>query len=77
MPTKKLNVSVASKGRKKKTTQSTLKSIGRDESITLMHALGRVLNPKCKYRDFSSAHTCNLGLFQLMKTKCFCTVPRN
>ncbi|KAH8247724.1 hypothetical protein KR038_009144, partial [Drosophila bunnanda] len=46
MPTKKLNVSVASKGRKKKTTQSTLKSIGRDESITLMHALGRVLNPK-------------------------------
>ncbi|KAH8293762.1 hypothetical protein KR054_003987, partial [Drosophila jambulina] len=46
MPTKKLNVSVASKGRKKKATQSTLKSIGRDESITLMHALGRVLNPK-------------------------------
>ncbi|KAH8383475.1 hypothetical protein KR009_008885, partial [Drosophila setifemur] len=46
MPTKPLNVSVvAAKGRKKK-TQSTLKSIGRDESITLMHALGRVLNPK-------------------------------
>jgi len=47
MPTKQLNVSVATKGRKKK-MQSTLKSIGRDESITLMHALGRVLNPKCK-----------------------------
>ncbi|KAH8308196.1 hypothetical protein KR059_007992, partial [Drosophila kikkawai] len=46
MPTKKLDISVASKGRKKKATQSTLKSIGRDESITLMHALGRVLNPK-------------------------------
>ncbi|XP_017113975.1 cell cycle checkpoint protein RAD17 isoform X1 [Drosophila elegans] len=45
MPTKQLNVSVATKGRKKK-MQSTLKSIGRDESITLMHALGRVLNPK-------------------------------
>uniref|UniRef100_A0A6P4ETE8 Cell cycle checkpoint protein RAD17 n=1 Tax=Drosophila rhopaloa TaxID=1041015 RepID=A0A6P4ETE8_DRORH len=45
MPTKQLNVSVVTKGRKKK-TQSTLKSIGRDESITLMHALGRVLNPK-------------------------------
>ncbi|KAH8267349.1 hypothetical protein KR018_011803, partial [Drosophila ironensis] len=47
MPTKQLNVSIVApaKGRKKK-TQSTLKSIGRDESITLMHALGRVLNPK-------------------------------
>ncbi|KAH8360158.1 hypothetical protein KR093_011093, partial [Drosophila rubida] len=42
-----LNVSTASKGRKKKPT-NTLKSIGRDESITMMHALGRVFNPKCK-----------------------------
>ncbi|XP_017047247.1 cell cycle checkpoint protein RAD17 [Drosophila ficusphila] len=45
MPIKQLNTSVSTKGRKKK-MQSTLKSIGRDESITLMHALGRVLNPK-------------------------------
>lgn len=32
------------KGRKKETK---LKSVGGDESITLMHALGRVFNPKC------------------------------
>ncbi|KAH8318037.1 hypothetical protein KR074_003562, partial [Drosophila pseudoananassae] len=51
MPTKQLDVSVAAttKGRKAK-TQSTLKSIGRDESITLMHAMGRVMNPKSKFR---------------------------
>ncbi|XP_034487386.1 cell cycle checkpoint protein RAD17 [Drosophila innubila] len=45
MATKQLNVTAPSKGRKKKAT-NTLKSIGRDESITMMHALGRVFNPK-------------------------------
>ncbi|TDG47411.1 hypothetical protein AWZ03_006139 [Drosophila navojoa] len=45
METKQLNVSAPSKGRKRKAT-NTLKSIGRDESITMMHALGRVFNPK-------------------------------
>ncbi|EDW85055.1 uncharacterized protein Dwil_GK14447 [Drosophila willistoni] len=45
IPVKQLDVSVVSKGRKRK-AQSTLKFIGRDESITLMHALGRVFNPK-------------------------------
>lgn len=33
---------------RKKKGQSTLKSVGRDESVTMMHALGRVFNPKCK-----------------------------
>lgn len=47
MATKKMNVSLPSKGRKRKAT-NTLKSIGRDESITMLHALGRVFNPKCK-----------------------------
>uniref|UniRef100_A0A1A9WCB6 AAA+ ATPase domain-containing protein n=1 Tax=Glossina brevipalpis TaxID=37001 RepID=A0A1A9WCB6_9MUSC len=31
---------------KKRKSQSSLKSIGKDESITMMHALGRALNPK-------------------------------
>lgn len=47
MATKQLNVTVPSKGRKRKAA-NTLKSIGRDESITMLHALGRVFNPKCK-----------------------------
>ncbi|XP_017067202.2 cell cycle checkpoint protein RAD17 [Drosophila eugracilis] len=69
MPTKQLNVSVATKGRKKK-IQNTLKSIGRDESITLMHALGRVLNPK--YKDDKSMVYSPEEL-----TEAFNTEPRN
>ncbi|KAH8351170.1 hypothetical protein KR084_008970, partial [Drosophila pseudotakahashii] len=70
MPTKQLNVSVvATKGRKKK-MQSTLKSIGRDESITLMHALGRVLNPKFN-EDKSMLHSPE------ELTEAFNTEPRN
>lgn len=47
----KLNLEIAqassSKSTKSKTSKQTkLKSIGRDETITLMHALGRVFNPK-------------------------------
>ena len=38
-----------SKPSKKKKTQSKLKSVGRDEYVTMMHALGRVFNPKCKF----------------------------
>lgn len=34
---------------RKRKCQSTLKSVGRDESVTMMHALGRIFNPKCKY----------------------------
>ncbi|XP_022208239.2 cell cycle checkpoint protein RAD17 [Drosophila obscura] len=70
MPTKPLSVSsVTSKGRKRK-TQSTLKSIGRDESITLMHALGRVLNPKFN-EDKRLQHSPEV------LTEAFCTEPRN
>ncbi|EDW97551.1 cell cycle checkpoint protein RAD17 [Drosophila yakuba] len=69
MPTKQLNVSVAAKGRKKK-MQSTLKSIGRDESITLMHALGRVLNPKFN-EDKTMLHSPE------EITEAFNTEPRN
>lgn len=32
----------------KSKNSNKIKSIGTDESITLMHGLGRVLNPKCK-----------------------------
>lgn len=35
---------------KKRKNQNSLKSIGKDESITMMHALGRVFNPKCKLK---------------------------
>lgn len=28
--------------------KSKLKSLGTDENITVLHALGRVFNPKCK-----------------------------
>ncbi|EDW42158.1 cell cycle checkpoint protein RAD17 [Drosophila sechellia] len=69
MPTKQLNVSVSAKGRKKK-MQSTLKSIGRDESITLMHALGRVLNPKFN-EDKTMLHSPE------EITEAFNTEPRN
>ncbi|XP_073828733.1 rad17 checkpoint clamp loader component [Musca autumnalis] len=31
---------------RKRKHQSTLKSVGRDESVTMMHALGRIFNPK-------------------------------
>ncbi|XP_030376222.1 cell cycle checkpoint protein RAD17 [Scaptodrosophila lebanonensis] len=44
MPTMQLEAKPM-KSRKRK-AQSTLKSIGRDESITMMHALGRIFNPK-------------------------------
>lgn len=33
---------------RKRKIQSTLKSVGRDDSLTMMHALGRVFNPKCR-----------------------------
>ncbi|XP_034665342.1 cell cycle checkpoint protein RAD17 [Drosophila subobscura] len=69
MPTKELNVSVISKGRKRK-TQSTLKSIGRDESITVMHALGRVMNPKFT-EDKRLQHSPEV------LTEAFRTEPRN
>ncbi|XP_002136949.4 cell cycle checkpoint protein RAD17 isoform X1 [Drosophila pseudoobscura] len=69
MPTKQLNVSVTSKGRQRK-MQSTLKSIGRDESITLMHAVGRVLNPKCNEEK-------RLQHSPEVLTEAFCTEPRN
>ncbi|KAH8330220.1 hypothetical protein KR067_000192, partial [Drosophila pandora] len=71
MPTKKLDVSVAAttKGRKTK-TQSTLKSIGRDESITLMHAMGRVMNPKIN--DSKRLQHSPEGI-----TESFRTEPRN
>lgn len=38
-----------SKSTKSKTESLKCSSLGSDESITLMHALGRVLNPKCKF----------------------------
>ncbi|ALC45518.1 Rad17, partial [Drosophila busckii] len=51
--TTKLNISTSATVRKRKAT-NTLKSIGRDESITMMHALGRVFNPK--YEDNRLQH---------------------
>lgn len=44
--TKALNSSKRSKAAKK----SKFKSLGCDESVTTLHALGRVFNPKCKNR---------------------------
>ncbi|KAL9878931.1 rad17 checkpoint clamp loader component isoform 2-T2 [Glossina fuscipes fuscipes] len=37
---------------KKRKSQNSLKSIGKDESITMMHALGRVFNPKYNQERF-------------------------
>lgn len=37
-----------SKTSKKRKVQRKLQSVGRDDYITMMHALGRVFNPKCK-----------------------------
>lgn len=42
------NVSSSQKSRSKK-SEKKLKSIGKDESVTMMHAIGRVFNPKCKF----------------------------
>lgn len=39
----------ASQKTKSKKTEKKLKSIGKDESVTMMHAIGRVFNPKCKF----------------------------
>ncbi|EDV92746.1 cell cycle checkpoint protein RAD17 [Drosophila grimshawi] len=75
MATKQLTniTSAAGKGRKRKAT-STLKSIGRDESITMMHALGRVFNPKYtedKDKDKQLLHSPET------LAEAFCTEPRN
>lgn len=44
------NSSTSSKTKgKSKSKNMKLKTIGRDANITLMHALGRVFNPKCKF----------------------------
>lgn len=43
----KSSQSTSQKSRTKK-TEKKLKSIGKDESLTMMHAIGRVFNPKCK-----------------------------
>ncbi|XP_060645500.1 cell cycle checkpoint protein RAD17 [Drosophila nasuta] len=66
-----LNVSAPSKGRKKKAT-NTLKSIGRDESITMMHALGRVFNPK-----YAEDNAQRLLHSPEDLAEAFCTEPRN
>lgn len=42
---KACNAKSSTKGRKPK--NSKLSSMGCDETVTMMHALGRVLNPKC------------------------------
>ncbi|KAH8310318.1 hypothetical protein KR044_000744, partial [Drosophila immigrans] len=71
MATKQLSVSAPSKGRKRKAT-NTLKGIGRDESITMMHALGRVFNPK--YNEDGSQRLLH-SPEEL--SEAFCTEPRN
>ncbi|EDW67789.1 uncharacterized protein Dvir_GJ22898 [Drosophila virilis] len=71
MATKQLNVTATSKGRKRKAT-NTLKSIGRDESITMMHALGRVFNPK--YNEDNDK--CLLHSPEEI-AEAFCIEPRN
>ncbi|XP_037805815.1 cell cycle checkpoint protein RAD17 [Lucilia sericata] len=44
--TKRIEIAEESKTSRKRKGQNTLKSVGRDESVTMMHALGRVFNPK-------------------------------
>lgn len=34
---------------RKRKGQTTLKSVGRDECVSMMHGLGRVFNPKCMF----------------------------
>lgn len=46
--TKRLESAEESKTTRKRKGQKALKSVGCDESVTMMHALGRVFNPKCK-----------------------------
>lgn len=42
--------STSSRQKKSKNAKKNkLKSLGTDENITVLHALGRVFNPKCKY----------------------------
>ncbi|KAL7727871.1 hypothetical protein ACLKA6_019438 [Drosophila palustris] len=71
MATKQINVTAPSKGRKKKAA-NTLKSIGRDESITMMHALGRVFNPK-----FNEDKNKTLLHSPEELSEAFCTEPKS
>lgn len=48
LKTESMYQSAAGKSKKAKTSKSKLKSLGTDENITVLHALGRVMNPKCK-----------------------------
>lgn len=54
LSTHSLHDSISAKNRNKRTKntkytkQSKLKSMGTDENITMLHALGRVFNPKCE-----------------------------
>lgn len=52
MTTKTLNDTPSASSRTKKgkyTKKAKLKSLGVDENVTVLHALGRVFNPKCEF----------------------------
>lgn len=49
--TKHLENVQETKPSKKRKNHLQFKSLGRDESVTMMHALGRVFNPKCKCKN--------------------------
>lgn len=61
---KPCNAKSSTKGRKPKNTKLT--SLGCDETVTMMHALGRVLNPKCKS---------NKTICEASSTKQICCCP--